>query len=130
MIPEFNLKSFLEGFHCNPEAAFVTNSAGFILEANQAASDLFKSDVDNLKNKGLITFGARKKACDSIREMISASMESDEVKMQGINMRPRNMPSFRASLTCKVIMKYNHIVLIYWTVCDADMQVSVGDAAE
>ncbi len=66
------LQAFLEKFHSDKIASFLTNSSGFIIEANQAAANFFSSEIPKLKNKSLRSFIADRKNSqvrfDSMRE--------------------------------------------------------------
>lgn len=123
MSPPFDLQSFLESFHRSQEASFITNKAGFILEANQVASNLFGMEIESLKNKGLITFGSRKRACDLIRGAFDETLNNGNGAIMGVNMRPRGGQAFRANLRGKILMQSHLIFLIHWSIVDADFLV-------
>src|SRR5579885_2022023 len=100
---KIDLRSFLEQFNRDKKARFVTNGGGFILEVNQAAADLFKSTIEALKNKSLITFGARKKGCNAIRNLKDQAMNGGVASAPTVAMRPRGGATFKANLTAEVL---------------------------
>lgn len=113
------LKTFLEKFHSDKIAGFLTNSSGFIIEANQAAANFFSSDIPKLKNKSLRSFIADRKNSqvrfDSMRERANVidSSESKEILIRTQPVEGKRI-MLRTALTCEVIGRGNKIVLMLW----------------
>lgn len=119
--PTFDLKKFLDRFHASTIASFVTNGHGFILEVNQAAAELFRTTIEQLKNKSLISFGARRKATEILHDLIHRSKKVDMVAAEKVGMRPRGSETFRADITGEVLKRSNDINLIVWEIVDSDL---------
>lgn len=118
----FDLNKFLDRFHASKIASFVTNTNGFILEVNEAAAMLFRTTIEQLRNKSLVSFGARSKATQALQELVRRTKVADRCAAEKVNMRPRSSDSFRADITGEVLKRSNGLNLIVWEIVDSDLQ--------
>lgn len=127
MVPNFDLNEFLAEFNRTSVASFVTNGRGSILEANQAAAEMFNVEKPTrMKNKSLVSYAPHKHT-NGVRNMIGNLEDADEVNTDSFNMRPRGGKPFQATIHGRVVMRSNMIVLIHWEIKSLSATNSVSE---